>query len=122
VPFFPGRQLRLFPEFDEELIKQKRLEYEKSIFVEKIAAQVLVFEKEASGYNEDILKETVTIQEILDRIYSRLKLEVTAKQIQTSDNLNLFGSKKLLIMDYYYPPMDKYLLLEINLNIVKVNS
>ena len=117
---FPGRRMKLFPDFSMEEVEFKRLEYEKSIFLDQIFANVIIFERESSAYNEAILKKTLSYDEIAMSVHDKLKLKIKPKQLQTMENLNLYGPKKLKILDYYYPAMGYKINIDINIMIKKI--
>ena len=77
---------------------------------------------EASTYNDQIMKRTLTYDEIAEKINQNLLLEVTPKQIKTSGNLNLFGHKKINIVDFYYKEIEQIISIEINIFIKRVRA
>jgi len=122
VANFPGRQMRLFPNFSPDEVQRKKKEYEKQVFITRIGSTVVDLHCEASDYNENILKETLSLDQVAARVHAKLGIEVKGRQLKIEDNLNLFGMKEVVVLDFFHRDIERSFDLTVNLNIIKVEA
>ena len=88
---FPGLRDRLFPEFDDSLVKSKSVEYGWSRYKKNLSKNTLTFIMEPSMVNDKIMREEVTLDRLSGLLKDKYNIVVSPNDISIEDKLIYFG-------------------------------